>query len=69
MEHKIMLIFSCSLFPGRVDIRRFGGSAARGEGNPGEKLWPEDEAELHKEHLHRYRLCKEATPVNKISVD
>ena len=62
-------LFSCSLFLGCVDIRGLGGAATCGEGNPGEKLWPEDEAELHQEHLHRHRASKEASPVDEIGVD
>ena len=62
-------LFSCSLFPGRVDICRLGGAATCGEGNPGEKLQPKDEAQLHQEHLQRHRVSKEASPVNEIGVD
>ena len=77
MSHNVCLsicvdkvyLFNHSLFPGRVDIRGLGGSAARGEGDPGEKLWSEDEAELHQEHLHSYWVREEATSVNKISVE
>ena len=35
-------LFTCSLFSGRVDIRGLGGAATCGEGDTGEKLWPED---------------------------
>ena len=43
-----------ALFSGRVDIHSLGGAATCDEGDTGEQLGAEDQAELHQEHIHHH---------------